>query len=93
MKKITTDLIGILDYLGENKAHIVGHDWGAPISWYTSLLYPERILSVSGLSVPHSFLGNDIKPTEMLKEFIKKEFLLHIVFSKRRVAEKNLKKI
>ena len=28
MKKITTDLIGILDYLGENKAHIVGHDWG-----------------------------------------------------------------
>ena len=32
MKKITADLIGILDHLGENHAHIVGHDWGGPIS-------------------------------------------------------------
>ena len=30
MKKITADLIGILDYLGEKKAHIIGHDWVAP---------------------------------------------------------------
>ena len=52
LKEITKDLIGILDFLNEENAHIIGHDWGAPISWYTSLLYPERINSVSGLSVP-----------------------------------------
>ena len=57
MKKITSDIIGILDFIEEEKAHIIGHDWGAPISWYTSLLHPDRILSVTGLSVPHSFLG------------------------------------
>ena len=56
LKKITGDLIGILDYLDEKDAHIIGHDWGAPISWYTSLLYPERIISVSGLSVPFNCL-------------------------------------
>ena len=92
MKKITTDLIGILDYLGENKAHIVGHDWGAPISWYTSLLYPERILSVSGLSVPHSFLGSNIKPTEMLKELYKKNFFYILYFQEEGIAEKEFEK-
>ena len=92
MKKITADLIGILDHLGDHHAHIVGHDWGGPISWYTSLLYPERILSVSGLSVPHSFLGNEIEPTKMLKELYKENFFYILYFQKEGIAEEEFEK-
>ena len=32
LKEITSDLIGILDYLKEEEAHIIGHDWGAQVT-------------------------------------------------------------
>jgi hypothetical protein len=92
VKKLTTDLVGILDYLVENTAHVVVRDWGAPISWYTSLLYHERILSVSGLSVPHSFLGSNIKPTEMHQYPYKKNFFYILYFQEEGVAEKEFEK-
>ncbi len=92
MKELTNDIIGILDHIGEERAHIVGHDWGAPISWYTSLLHPERIISVTGLSVPHSFLGNGLKPTDLLKEIYKDNFFYILYFQEEGIAEKELEK-
>ena len=91
LKEITNDLIGILDYLKEEEAHIIGHDWGAPISWYTSLLFPERILSVSGLSVPFNPF-NDIPPIKLLKQIYKNTFFYILYFQKIGVAEKELEK-
>ena len=89
LKKITKDLIGILDFLNEENAHIIGHDWGAPISWYTSLLYPDRINSVSGLSVPFNPFIN-IPPTEIFKQLYKNDFFYILYFQKYGVAEKEL---
>lgn len=44
-----TDLIGVLGY---EKAVLVGHDWGAVVAWITTLLRPDLIRGVAGLSVP-----------------------------------------
>ena len=46
------DLIGLLDALGKETAVVVGHDWGAPVAWYSALLRPDRFRGVAGLSVP-----------------------------------------
>jgi len=46
------DLVGLLDALGKETAVIVGHDWGAPVAWYSALLRPDRFRGVAGLSVP-----------------------------------------
>jgi pimeloyl-ACP methyl ester carboxylesterase len=46
------DVIGLLDALGEEQAVVVGHDGGAPVAWHTSLLRPDRVRGVVGLSVP-----------------------------------------
>ena len=40
--------------LGESSAVIVGHDWGAPVAWYASLMRPDIFRAVIGLSVPYS---------------------------------------
>ena len=46
-------VIGLLDHLGVERAHLVGHDWGAAIAWMTASLVPDRVASVTALSVGH----------------------------------------
>jgi pimeloyl-ACP methyl ester carboxylesterase len=37
------DLRGLLDALGMEKVHLVGHSWGADIAMHFTILYPERV--------------------------------------------------
>ena len=53
LKTLAADMVGVLDALGVEKAHFVGHDWGAPVATSTVVRYPERALSLSILSVPY----------------------------------------
>lgn len=50
---LAKDVVGILDALGEDKATLVGHDWGAMVVWNTALFHPERFTGVIGMSVPY----------------------------------------
>ena len=47
------DVIGVLDALDVGRAHLVGHDWGAAIAWMTAALAPDRVASMTALSVGH----------------------------------------
>jgi pimeloyl-ACP methyl ester carboxylesterase len=49
---LTGDMVGVLDALEIKQAAIVGHDWGAPVAWYSALFRPDRFPAVAGLSVP-----------------------------------------
>ncbi|KAK9136842.1 hypothetical protein Sjap_007436 [Stephania japonica] len=46
------DLIGLIDSLGLDKVFVVGHDWGAIVSWYLCLFRPDRVRALVNLSVP-----------------------------------------
>ena len=47
------DVVGVLDHLGIPRAHLVGHDWGAAIAWMVAALVPDRVASITALSVGH----------------------------------------
>jgi pimeloyl-ACP methyl ester carboxylesterase len=47
------DVVGLIAALGEERAVVVGHDWGAPVAWHTALLRPDMVRGVVALSVPH----------------------------------------
>jgi pimeloyl-ACP methyl ester carboxylesterase len=47
------DVLGILDHLGLDKAHVVGHDWGAALAWALGSLVPDRVDHLAALSVGH----------------------------------------
>jgi pimeloyl-ACP methyl ester carboxylesterase len=47
------DVLGILDHLAIDRAHLVGHDWGAAIGWLTAALVPHRVATLTALSVGH----------------------------------------
>ena len=35
------DIVGLVYALGEKRATIAGHDWGAPVAWHSALLRPD----------------------------------------------------
>ena len=43
LTKIVGDVIGIMDALGVQKAHVVGHDWGAAVAWGVAMFAPHRV--------------------------------------------------
>jgi pimeloyl-ACP methyl ester carboxylesterase len=61
------DMVGVLDALGAETAVIAGHDWGAPVAWYSALLRPDRFPAVIGLSVPYRPRGK-ARPTTVMPQ-------------------------
>ena len=50
---MAADIVGFLDAMGWQRAHLIGHDWGALAGWASVASYPERFLSWTSLSIPH----------------------------------------
>lgn len=53
LPELVADVTGLLDELGVDRAHLVGHDWGAAVGWATALLAPGRVTTLTALSVGH----------------------------------------
>lgn len=50
---VAADLLGLLDQLGVDRAHLVGHGWGGEITYHLGAHSPERVARAVVLSVPH----------------------------------------
>jgi len=68
LETVATDVIAFVDQLGADKAHLVGHDWGAGITYMAGALAPERFHSLTTLAVPHSgrFLSETVRHPRQL---------------------------
>ncbi|MDY7099597.1 MAG: alpha/beta hydrolase [Actinomycetota bacterium] len=62
MVRHVADNVGVVRALGEETAIIVGHDWGAPITWNTVLTRPDVFTAMGLLSVPYNPRG-PLRPT------------------------------
>lgn len=47
------DIVGLVNALGEDKAVVVGHDWGAMVATHCALLRPDMFRALALLSVPY----------------------------------------
>ena len=47
------DVVGILDALAIDQAHVICHDWGAALGWSLAGFLPDRVRSLVALSVGH----------------------------------------
>jgi pimeloyl-ACP methyl ester carboxylesterase len=86
---LTDDLIGILDDLGEEKAVFVGHDWGSMVVWQLSLLHPERVAGVVGMSVPFLPRG-PMPPVQLMRQAFADNFFYIVYFQEPGVADADL---
>ena len=53
LSKIVRDVAEIMDALGVERAHVIGHDWGAATAWLFAALKPERVDRLIVASVGH----------------------------------------
>ena len=67
MAEVTADAVAVLDALGIGSAHVVAHDWGAQVAWQLAARHPERVRTLTAVSVPHpkaTRLALRVRPTQ-----------------------------
>jgi len=62
------DVLALADAAGTDQFDVVGHDWGAVLAWYLAGTHPDRIRSLTVLSVPHpqAFRDAMIRSSQLL---------------------------
>ena len=51
--RMAEDVVAWIDELEQEKVHLIGHDWGAIISYAVAALAPERLHSLTTVAIPH----------------------------------------
>ncbi len=54
LESLASDVMAWVEQLGADRVHLVGHDWGAAVAYTVGRDYPERVLSLTTMAVPHS---------------------------------------
>lgn len=89
--ELTADIVGLVDALNQEHAVIVGHDWGAIVARYCSLLRPDIFSATVLLSVPYKLRAwTDIRPTEALKRMASENQYYQLYFQEQGLAEAEL---
>jgi pimeloyl-ACP methyl ester carboxylesterase len=89
--RLSGDIIGLVDALGETGAVIVGHDWGAAVACHCALLRPDIFRAVVLLSVPYRRRSwADIRPTEAMKQMAGEKQFYQLYFQEPGKAEPEL---
>jgi pimeloyl-ACP methyl ester carboxylesterase len=57
VEHLTGDLVALLDHYGYESATFVGHDWGAAVVWWLTLLHPDRVDKVINMALPYQQRG------------------------------------
>jgi pimeloyl-ACP methyl ester carboxylesterase len=86
---LTGDVLGLMDALGEERALLVGHDWGAPVVWNLALCAPERVRGVIGMSVPY-MPRSQHPPTATWKRLFAENWFYILYFQEPGVADADL---
>ncbi len=53
VEHLVADVVGFADALGADRFHLVGHDWGGFVAWYTAAAHPDRLRTLTVVSTPH----------------------------------------
>lgn len=53
MRYLVSDIAAVIEHHGEEKATIVGHDWGGIVSWQFAFAYPQMVDKLVILNLPH----------------------------------------
>ena len=81
MTRSIADMLAVLDALELERAHIVGHDFGAGLAWALAALVPERVDRLVIMSVGHP---NSFRPPSIAQ---REKFWYQLLFQFEDIAE------
>lgn len=69
--ELVADTLALVEAAGRRQVHVVGHDWGAIVAWGLAQRHPDRVASLTAVSVPHpaAFLSSLVRSTQGLKSW------------------------
>jgi len=89
--QLTGDIVGLVGALGEDRAVIVGHDWGSVVAYHCTLFRPDLFPAVALLSVPFlPRVGGKIPPMEIMKKIYGEEIFYQVYFQEPGKAEADM---
>lgn len=53
VSELAADVLALADVAGADRFDVVGHDWGAVVAWELAARHPDRVRTLTALSVPH----------------------------------------
>ncbi|MDI1275029.1 alpha/beta hydrolase [Polaromonas sp.] len=89
IKELVADITGLMDALGEKTCVLVGHDFGAVLTWNAALLAPERFKAIVALSVPYNQRRGS-PPVAAIRRAVGGSFNYIVYFQELGVAEAEL---
>jgi pimeloyl-ACP methyl ester carboxylesterase len=68
---LARDVQQLIRSRGEERAVVVGHDWGAAVAWLVAMRHPEVVERLAILNVPHPerFMRGLFTPRQLLKSW------------------------
>lgn len=78
---LTSDVVALIDAIGAEHVHLVGHDWGAAIAWSVAGRHADRLATLTAVSVPHpgAFLRSMASSNQALKSYYMALFQLPVL--------------
>jgi len=53
MSRLASDILTVIQHLGEERAIVVGHDWGGAIAWAIAMTQPDIVEKLIICNLPH----------------------------------------
>lgn len=91
--ELAKDLLAVQDYFAVSDAVLVGHDFGANLTWHMGLHYPERISAIVVLASPRGMPlagGGDTLPSTLFARVAEQHFFHMHYFQTVGLAEADL---
>ncbi|EDM79710.1 Alpha/beta hydrolase fold protein [Plesiocystis pacifica SIR-1] len=78
---LVRDVVELIDALGEERVHLVGHDWGAVIAWEVAQRHGGRLRSLTTINCPpYQILFKEMyRPKQLLNSWYMFLFQLPVV--------------
>lgn len=53
LNKLRDDIVGLIEWSGNEKAVVIGHDWGGAVAWQLAATRPELVEKLIAINIPH----------------------------------------
>jgi len=92
LRTLTDDILALIRHLREERATVIGHDWGGLIAWAAAIRHPDAVEKLVVMNAPHPgrFLEEIRRPRQFLRSmyalFFRIPALPELVLGARRAA-------
>jgi pimeloyl-ACP methyl ester carboxylesterase len=90
VEQLARDVIAWIDDLGEERVHLIGHDWGAVITYVAGARAPERFHSLTAIAIPHPARFTQVGIRKVPRQLLLSWYMMF--FQLRGIAERAIRR-